>query len=459
MAVKKKTTTKSKIEASSKNAKKILPVKKAVAKSVPAKKTSNTAKKAPVKKGSSQPVAKKVAVKKVTAVTKKVAKKVAKPTTKVVAKKILTKKTVAKKAAVKKAVKASPKKVIKKSPSRKTMVDKTLDSLIHLVENVTKAANRKVSEGRAVIEKIKKSVDATPKKAGRKKSANSALRKQGKLTKAEAKALLAQTRGEKKPTFNYKITSTPKLPIKSILVSQVAPAPGQKTPYDDIINKYKVKIDYRAFTQIDGIDVREFRRMRINLAEHTAVIFTSKNAIEHYFRIAEEMRHKISDEAKYFCKTEAVALYLQKFIQYRKRKVFHGNGSQHEFEEQLMRFRETDTFLFPCSEIHQDSVTKFLEDHKFKFTKAVIFKTVSSNLHDLENVFYDLLVFFTPVGLKSLFDNFPKFKQNNTRIAAFGHETCQAVVDANLKLNIAAPTPENPSLATAIEKYIKANNF
>lgn len=359
--------------------------------------------------------------------------------------------------------KASAKpKVVKNIATKKNTQNKTIKKAVVKKAVVKKAITLKKATAKP-IQKVKKTIVAKkteniePKKAGRKKLEKNENKK-GKLTRNEARLLLAQARANDKPAYTFTITPSQKNPVKSILITQAAPPVWQKSPYIDIENKYNVKVDFRSFTEIKGIDAREFRRLRINLSDYTSVIFTSKSAIENYFRIAEETRFKVPEETKYFCKSEGVALYLQKFIQFRKRKVFYGNGSQQEFEEHLMRFKEIDSFLFPCSEIHQDGLTNFLEEQHFKFQKAVIFNTVASDLSDLQNVYYDIIVFFTPMALQSLFQNFPKFKQSKTRLAAFGNETCQAVFDAKLSLNIAAPTPECPSMAMAIDKYIKANN-
>jgi len=384
-------------------------------------------------------------------------KSVKKPVKKAVVKKAVVKKTPTKKAVTKTVKKVAPKAEIKKKVAKKPVKKAEIKKKAVAKKTPPKKAELKVKTPAKSKETAVKQPKAEPKKAGRKKLEKNENKK-GKLTRNEARNLLAQARANDKPIYTYKVAPTPKLSVKSILITQAPPPPGQKSPYIDIVNKYNIKVDFRSFTEIKGIDAREFRRLRINLADFTAVIFTSKSAIENYFRIAEEVRFKVPEDTKYFCKSEAVALYLQKFIQFRKRKVFYGNGSQQEFEEHLMRFKDIDSFLFPCSEIHQDGLTKFLEDQNFKFQKAVIFNTVASDLSDLENVFYDMIVFFTPMALQSLFQNFPKFKQNKTRLAAFGNETCQAVFDAKLGLNIAAPTPESPSMAMAIEKYIKMNN-
>jgi uroporphyrinogen-III synthase len=245
------------------------------------------------------------------------------------------------------------------------------------------------------------------------------------------------------------------LKIKSILVSQPKPA-TPKSPYFDLAEKYKLKIDFRPFIQVDPIPAQEFRQSRINLLEHTAVIFTSRNAVDHFFRMAQEMRVNVPETMKYFCVSESTAYYLQKYVVYRKRKIFHG---QQKFEDLLdvLKKHKQEKFLFPCSDIHDDRVTEKLEALNVKFNKAILYRTVAADLSDLENVYYDMLVFFSPSGIESLFKNFPDFKQNDTKIAAFGPTTEKAVIDHGLRLDVFAPQPKAPSMSMAIEQFINSN--
>lgn len=242
--------------------------------------------------------------------------------------------------------------------------------------------------------------------------------------------------------------------IKSILISQPKPD-TEKSPYFDLEKKYKIKLDFRQFIHLEGVTAREFRKTKINIPDYKAVIFTSRNAIEHFFRVAEDLKVQISPDTKYFCVSEAIALYLQKFILYRKRKVFYGNGDTKSLMDLLTKHKDNLNFLFPCSDVHNDNITEFLEQNNFDFAKAIIYKTVSSDLSDLKKLKYDLIVFFSPAGVKSLFDNFPDFKQNSTKIGAFGPSTSQAVLDAKLKLNVKAPVPGISSMASAIEEVLK----
>lgn len=241
--------------------------------------------------------------------------------------------------------------------------------------------------------------------------------------------------------------------IKTILVSQPKPE-GDKSPYYDLADKYKLKIDFRPFIHIEGISAQEFRQQKVNIPEHTAIIFTSKTAIDHFFRMCEETRFEVPDTMKYFCISEAVAYYLQKYVTYRKRKIFFGKQSIEDLVE-VMKKHKAEKFLLPCTDILRDKIPITLEEHKFNFTKAILYRTVASDLSDLEDVYYDMLVFFSPGGIESLFKNFPDFKQNETKIAAFGPTTANAVVKHNLRLDVHAPQPNAPSMTGAIELFVK----
>ena len=237
------------------------------------------------------------------------------------------------------------------------------------------------------------------------------------------------------------------------MVSQPKPE-GEKSPYFDLAEKYKLKIDFRPFIRVEGIGAQEFRSQRVNLADYTAVIMTSKNAVDHYFRIAQETRFTVPDTMKYFCISEAVALYLQKYVTYRKRKIFFGKQTIEELVE-TMRKHKGEKYLLPCTDILRDKIPETLEEHKIDFTKAMLYRTVASDLSDLEDVYYDMLVFFSPGGIESLFKNFPDFKQNDTVIAAFGPTTANAVIKNNLRLDVHAPQPNAPSMTAAIENFVK----
>ncbi len=241
--------------------------------------------------------------------------------------------------------------------------------------------------------------------------------------------------------------------IKTILVSQPKPE-GDKSPYFDLADKYKLKIDFRPFIKVEGVSAQEFRSQRIDFNEYTAVIMTSKNAIDHFFRIAQETRYTVPDTLKYFCISEAVALYLQKYVTYRKRKIFFGKQTIEELMDSMKKHKG-EKYLLPCTDILRDKIPETLEAHSINFTKAMLYRTVASDLSDLEDVYYDMLVFFSPGGIESLFKNFPDFKQNNTLIAAFGPTTANAVLKNNLRLDVHAPQPNAPSMTAAIEIFVK----
>ena len=244
--------------------------------------------------------------------------------------------------------------------------------------------------------------------------------------------------------------------VKTILVSQPAPK-AKQSPYFNLMDKQKVKIDFRSFIHVEGETAKNVRSQKIDFLNFTAVIFTSRNAIDNYFRLAEEMRITVPDAMNYFCLSEAVAYYLQKYVVYRKRKIYVGIRSFDDLMP-LIKKHKTEKYLLPCSDKVKDTIPNELDGLNVQWKKAVLFKTVISDLSDLEGVFYDVLVFFSPSGIKSLFKNFPEFKQKDTRIAVFGNTTVKAAEEAGLKIDIEAPTKETPSMTMALEKYIKVAN-
>ena len=244
--------------------------------------------------------------------------------------------------------------------------------------------------------------------------------------------------------------------VKTILVSQPAPK-AEQSPYFDLMNKQKVKIDFRSFIHVEGESSREVRNQKIDFLGFSAVIFTSRNAVDHYFRLADEMRVVIPDDMKYFCLSEAVAFYLQKYVVYRKRKIYVGTRTFDDLMP-LIKKHKSEKFLLPSSDKVKPTMIDKMNSLNVEWKRAVLFKTVISDLSDLEDVFYDVLVFFSPSGIKSLFENFPTFKQNNTRIAVFGNSTVKAAEEAGLQIDIAAPSKETPSMTMALEKYIKEAN-
>ena len=243
--------------------------------------------------------------------------------------------------------------------------------------------------------------------------------------------------------------------IKNVLVSQPKPAEVEKSPYFLLAKKYKVNIDFQKFIKIEGIKAVEFRKDRIAILDHTAVIFTSRSAVDHFFRLSKEMRAEIPDSMKYFCMSEAIAFYLQKYVQYRKRKIFYGRHNFAQLLEVIVKHK-TENFLLPCSSSSETDLSKILKSNKVKHSKAMMYETVASDLSSVDINSYDLIVLFSPSGVKSLFTNFPNYEQGTTLISAFGPSTCKAVKEAGLKLSIEAPAKTAPSMTMAIEQYIDA---
>ena len=244
--------------------------------------------------------------------------------------------------------------------------------------------------------------------------------------------------------------------VKSILVTQEAPT-DVNSPYLKLAEKYNLKIDFRPFIQVDAVPLKEFRKQKIDILSFSAVIFTSRHAVDHFFTICRELKLEMPPEMKYFCISDQTSNYLQKYIVIRKRKIFTGLKDTKELLE-IIKKHKNEKFLFPCSDIRKNDIPDFLRSNGFNFTEAIMYHTVAADLSDLKNVYYDILAFFSPSGINSLFVNFPEFKQNNTRIAAFGPTTAKAVRDANLILDIEAPLPNAPSMTGALELYVRQAN-
>jgi uroporphyrinogen-III synthase len=254
------------------------------------------------------------------------------------------------------------------------------------------------------------------------------------------------------------VSDQPKTKVKSLLISQPKPVETEKNPYFELAKRHNLNLTFRQFIKVEGFTAQEFRAQRVDILEHGAVILTSKLAVDHYFRICNEMRVTVPDSMKYFCINEQTAYYLQKYIQYRKRKIFFGHGTILDLVD-VIRKNKAEKFLLPCSDVHKEQIVDFLDDVKITFTKAIFYKTVPADLSDIKSLSeFDVLVFFTPVGIKSLKQNFPNFKQGPTRIAAFGHITAQTVKALGFRLDIFAPNPQNPSMTGALEAYIKEAN-
>ena len=244
--------------------------------------------------------------------------------------------------------------------------------------------------------------------------------------------------------------------VKTILVSQPEPK-VENSPYFDLQEKQKVKIDFRPFIHVEGVEAKDIRLQKVDLSQYTAIILTSRNSVDHFFRVADEMRFKVPDSMKYFCQSEAVAYYLQKYVVYRKRKIYVGKRTFADLSPLIKKYKD-ESFLLPTTDKLKPEVPKILNDLGVKWKESIFYKTVISDLSDLANVYYDILVFFSPSGIESLFHNFPEFKQNDTKIAVFGNTTIKAVETHGLRVDIAAPTPETPSMTMALKKYIDLVN-
>ena len=242
--------------------------------------------------------------------------------------------------------------------------------------------------------------------------------------------------------------------VKKVLVSQPKPS-SEKSPYFEIAEKYGVEIEFRPFIKVEGLTAKEFRQSKISISDYTAVIFTARTAIDHFFRLCEEMRISIPDTMKYFCTTESIALYLQKYIIYRKRKIFHGKtGKLDELLPFLMKHNK-EKFLYAISSVHKEEDINILDKNNINYTKAVMYRTVSNDFGPDEKFDYDMLLFFSPSGIDSLLKNFPEFKQDDVKIGCFGATTAKAVRDAGFRLDIEAPSVKAPSMTAALEMYLK----
>lgn len=252
------------------------------------------------------------------------------------------------------------------------------------------------------------------------------------------------------------MTNSDSLQVKKILISQPEPS-SNKSPYHVLAEKYGLEINFKPFIVIESVPYKEFRKTKIDILGHSAIIFTSRNAVDNFFRVCADGKLEMPADMKYFCVSEQTANYLQKYIVIRKRKIFVGSKTASDLIE-VMKKHKAEKFLFPCSDIRKDEIPSFMADNGYDFTSAVLYRTVSNDLSEIENMNYDMIAFFSPSGVKSLFVNFPDFDQKNTRIAAFGPTTAQAVRDAGLKLDIEAPHPSAPSMTGAIELYVKRVN-
>lgn len=239
-----------------------------------------------------------------------------------------------------------------------------------------------------------------------------------------------------------------------MLVSQPKPE-SDKSPWFDLAAKHNIKVDFRPFITVEPVSGKDFRQQKINILDFTAIILNSRNSVDHFFRVCQELKLEIPAEMKYFCVNESISNYLSKYIQVRKRKIFVGKGSEPELFP-LFKSHNKEKYLFACSDWRKQDIEKFMKKSKIAFKEAFFYKIISSDLSDLTHVNYDIIAFFSPADIRSLYENFPKFKQNKTNIAGFGSTTIKAILEAGLKVNVQAPTPEAPSMVMAIDQFIEA---
>ena len=245
--------------------------------------------------------------------------------------------------------------------------------------------------------------------------------------------------------------------IKKVLVSQPKPA-SEKSPYFEIAEKYGVKIDFRPFIKVESLTAKEFRQQKVSILDHTAVVFTSRHAIDHFFNLSTELRVTIPETMKYFCTSETISLYIQKYVQYRKRKVFFGATGKFQDLLPLIVKHSGEKYFIPMSDVHNDEIKNALDQNKIQHTEAVMYRTVSNDFTPEEKFDYDMLVFFSPSGIQSLLKNFPNFEQGDIAIGCFGPTTAKAVKDAGLRLDLEAPTAEAPSMTAALDMFIRKHN-
>jgi len=391
------------------------------------------AKKAQVKKAPVSKSTKKIAAKPVAKAKPANAKKAV-----VKAKAVVAKKT-SKPAATKKAARPVAKKAVAKKAAK---------PLAKKVATPVKKASR------PIVTKVVKAISQvkeTPKEPVKSAEVTSTEKvvKVGVKTKKQLVAVAPQ------PVIE--VSNHPKHKVKTLLISQPKPE-TDKNPYYDLANKYNLIETFRQFIKIEGLPVKDFRAQRIDILEHKAVILTSRMAVDHYFRMCNEMRVTVPESMKYFCINEATAYYLQKYIQYRKRKIFFGHQTIQDLVDVIRKNRE-EKFLLPAADVQKEQIIDFLDAINIKYTKAIMYRTVSADLSDIKNLNdYDVLVFFTPAGIRSLKYNFPNFVQGNTRIACFGAATANTLLKNGYRLDIYAPNPKNPSMSGALDSYIKESN-
>lgn len=348
-----------------------------------------------------------------------------------------------------KSAKAAVKKSKKPIPKKKTALSKTKKTAVKKTKAKTSVAKKTAKAPKKIIVKAVKA--AKPEKPVK------------PIKIVEAPVAKKERKNAKQPLYVppplpiIEISNYPKNKVKNILVSQPKPE-SEKNPYIELGRKFSLNIHFRQFIKVEGLNAIDFRAQRIDILAHQAVILTSKLSVDHYFRVCNEMRITVPETMKYFCLNEQTAYYLQKYIQYRKRKIFFGHGTLLDLVD-VIRKNKDEKFLLPVSDVHKEQIVEFLDELKITYTKGVFYRTVSADLTDIKNLTeFDVLVFFTPTGIRSLKHNFPNFKQGATRIAAFGHTTAQCVKQLGYRLDIFAPNPKNPSMSGSLDAYIKEAN-
>lgn len=403
-------------------------------------------------------------------VTKKNPKSAAKKASRPAASKPSPAKASTSKSTIKKAMpKAAPKKAVKKvaAPAKKiAKATPVKASTSRQVVTATKVAPKKVAK--PAVKKVALPAKASAKKAVAEpkiKEVQPEVKHAAETTKPVASAEKMVKVGVKTkkqlvavaPQPVIEVSNHPKSKVKTLLISQPKPE-TEKNPYYDLANKYSLIETFRQFIKIEGLPVKDFRAQRIDILEHKAVILTSRMAVDHFFRMCNEMRVTVPESMKYFCINEATAYYLQKYIQYRKRKIFFGHQTIQDLVDVIRKNRD-EKFLLPAADVQKEQIVDFLDALNIKYTKAVMYRTVSADLTDIKNLNeYDVLVFFTPAGIRSLKHNFPNFVQGNTRIACFGVATANTLLKHGYRLDIYAPNPKNPSMSGALDSYIKEAN-
>ncbi len=290
-----------------------------------------------------------------------------------------------------------------------------------------------------------------PKTVPSKKAASGTAAKASKVAAEKVTKKATAAREEKAKTATVKNTVKE---IKSVLITQPRPD-SDKSPYFQLEKKYNITFDFCPFILVEGVPAKEFRQQRVDIGAHTAIIFNSRNAIDHFFRICEELKIKVSPDLKYFCITEAVALYLQKFIVYRKRKIFFGSdGTTHSMLDVIAKCKTKERFLVPVNDINRNEILECMAKNELEYSEIVLYRTVVNDVKSVLKKAHDMIVFFTPGGVRSLFENQPRFNQNGTILGAFGPITTKAAEDAGLELQIKAPMPNAPSMVSAIDNFL-----